>query len=942
MRFSLRTLVTFGAVAMALGNVGRIPMGALGGRTAPFVVADVATALVWFALAAVVLGGRVRVTLDEISLPVVAFVAVATISTVLGIDRYGMDFKDAVGTLAFLVRWVMYFGWYLLVVWCLTPDEARSAWRYIETALIVFAAFGILQSAFLPGFAQLVHNEPGLPVWDEQGHRLVSTLLDPNFAGLLIVIPLLFRLARIAEGIEERGSSWILTLLVAALVLTVSRSSALALVVGLAVIAVLRGVRSKLSYTVLVGAAFVVPALVLMRGYLASMNRLYIDTSALERIIPWTRSLALFLEHPVLGIGFNAARQAQMAHGWVPVGIADVSLDAGLLFVATMTGAIGLLFYLVMLWRVLRVSRRVCGDPDIPSADRAHGTATAACTVAMLVHSFFANSLLLPFVMQIFWVMWGTLMHIASDRRVRRGAIAALATVPLLVALGGCEPCAGTTVCGTVSRVDLAGQIVDAKSGVPVQGAIVRVTLSDGFNLSATTDANGDWEAARDDSGSVSLTATAVVTAPGHAGYTVPSFAVTPVLRTGDATLLGAWLSYPYVHYQAGLTHGGKALVSASVKFKPTSGVAVTGTFTGITNGVGVFALDLGGEQLGNVVGDLTVTDSSLGQPSVLSGYVIPLDYRYQIATPQAVFSVGGLLTYGGEVFFRGNGQPVKGVVVKWVRTGGIQTTPTTYSVASDSTGFFLLPIQSQGTGVVTGSLTLTPPGGPATTYPNIQMSTYDSTADRSLGVFGYGQQWAWAIAIWRNDSLKPAVGVPVTFRRTGGIAIQPDSIQATTAADGTIRIRANVTDTGFVDGEITVYPDSGPPRLISGLHLGTYAADAVPFAGVFSYGPSLHYAGKLVNSDTVPVVGATVTWTRDYGLNATPATLTVKTDSTGYFDLWLYPPDNAEGTVAGHLTVSPPAPYPANTQYVIDFVSLTTFLSAQRQFSYQFVIPKP
>lgn len=939
-KLSARSLVALGAVGLALANVGRIPMGALGGRTAPFVVDDLVTLLVCGVLAALVLGRRVRVTLDDISLPAALFVVVAAVSTVLAIGRYGMDFKDAAGTVAFLARWVMYFGWYLLVVWCLTPDEARGAWRYIETAILVMAVFGIVQSAFLPGFAQIIHQGGDLPVWDEQGHRLVSTLLDPNFAGLLIAIALIFRLARVAEGMREPGNGWILTLLAAALVLTVSRSSALALAVGLLVIVVLRGVRFRLGYIFLVGASLLIPTFLAMAGYAARLNKLRVDTSAVERIIPWSRAWVLFREHPVLGIGFNATKQAQIVHHWILVGSADVSLDAGLLFVATMTGVVGLLFYLGMLWQVMRVSRQVYRNPELAPADRAFGVATLASTFAVIVHSFFVNSLLVPFAMQILWVMWGTLMHVASNRRVRAGAAAA--ALPLMIILGGCEPCAGTSVCATSSRLDVMGQIVDAKTGVPVSGATVSLALSDGSTLGATTDGNGAWEVTKAATSMTPLTVTATVTAPGHSGYTVPSFSVTPVQRKGDATVLGAWLSYPYARYQATLMRNGKPLTKATVKFRRVAGLNATGTFTGTTNGAGAFALDVTADQLGTVIGDLIVTQSSLPQPDVITGWTIPLDYRYRIAAPQAVYSLGGLLTYGGQVFYRGTGQHVQGVGVKWVRTGGIPVTPASYTTTSDSTGFFLLPLQPQGSGAVTSTLTFTPPNGPAITYTNLPMSTYDSTSYRYLGNFGYGQQWAWAIEIWRNDSLVPARGVPVTFVRTGGIAMTPDSIQDTTGTDGRVRIRASVTDTGFVDGEILVHSDTGPVRTITGLHLKTYPADTVDFAGVFTYGPSLHYAGQIENADSIPVKGATVTWTRDYGLDATPATLTSTTDSTGYFDLWLYPPDNAEGTVVGHLTVRPPAPYPANSQYTINYVSLKTFLSANRRFSWVFIIPNP
>ena len=924
---------------MALANVGRIPMGALGGRTAPFVVADLVTLLLWFALAAVVLGGRVRATLDEISLPAAAFVLVAAVSTALALARYGMNFNDAMGTLAFLARWVVYFGWYLFVVWCLTPDEARSAWRYVETAILAIAAFGVVQAAFLPGFAQLVHSGGDLPVWDVQGRRLVSTLLDPNFAGLLIAIALLFRLARVAEGIREPRSAWLLTLLTAALVLTVSRSSALALAVGLAAIVAARGLRSRLGYTFLVGASLLVPTFWLMAGYAARLNKLRVDTSALERFIPWLRALRLIIDHPVLGVGFNAMKPAEMAHGWVLLGSAGVSLDGGLLFVAAMTGLLGLACYVWMLWRVVRLARRVYNDPDLEPADRAHGVATAASTLAVVVHSFFVNSLLLPFVMQILWIMWGTLMRIAGNRRLRVGAAV---VVPLLIFVAGCEPCAGTNVCAPAAKVDLIGQIVDAATGAPAAGVQVSVSLSNGDQATATTGGDGSWEVATDVRGSDSLSATITVAAPGHAGYTVPPFQVALSTRRGDATLLGAWFDVPHARHMATLLHDGVPLAGAEVNFAPTGGVAVTGTFSGSTNSDGTFTLDLTGDQLGNAVGNLTVSQGSLDHPAVFGGYTIPLDYHYRVAAPQATYNVGSILVYGAQAFNRGTGQHVQGVAVNWTRTGGIATTPAVINTTTDATGFFLLDMTPAADGETIGTLTFTPPNGSATSYPNLHLATYDSTSYRYLGNFGYGQRWAWAIELWRNDSLKQARGVPVTFRRTGGIAIDPDSLQLVTGSDGRIEVRAAVTDTGYVDGEITVHPATGPARLITGIHLHTFAGDSLGFAGVFSFGPSLRYAAQIQRADGTPVAGATVTWTLDSGLDATPVTLTSTTDNTGYFNVMLYPPDNFDGTAVGHFTVNPPAPYPPGSAYTIPNVHLPTFQSPDLRFAGFFQIPNP
>jgi len=416
-RLSARTVAALGAVGLLLGNIGRIPAIALGGRTTPLVFADVVVVSMWLMLVVAITSGHARIVVDDVMAAVLAFVASASVSTVLAFSRYNMGFADGAGVVAFLVRWIAYFGWYPFVMWCLTPDESRDAWRYIERVLLLFAVFGVFQSAFLPGFAQMIHDGGDMPTWDVQGRRLVSTLLDPNFAGILVVIALLFRLARVAEGLKE--NAWGLVTLATAVILTLSRSAVLALVLGIVVLAAIRGLRTRLFRVLVLGVLLLIPFLSLLLTFAASFNKLGYDNSAAQRLVPWVRAARLLMEHPWFGVGFNAIKQAQESHNWRMVGGADVSFDGGLIFVAAMTGIVGLWLYVRMLIRVSRGARRVWKDRRVDPIDQAHATATVAATAAIVAHSFFVNSLLLPYVMQIMWVMWGRLAHIRSARRAR-------------------------------------------------------------------------------------------------------------------------------------------------------------------------------------------------------------------------------------------------------------------------------------------------------------------------------------------------------------------------------------------------------------------------------------------------------------------------------------------------------------------------------------------
>src|SRR6185369_5333946 len=146
-----------------------------------------------------------------------------------------------------------------------------------------------------------------------QGHRLVSTWLDPVFAGALIMIGLLIQMGRIAMG--ARVAAWKPAVLTVALLLTASRAALLGLIAGMALILVVRGLSKRmLRVTVALGALLLVgiPAALAFTGML---NKLRIDGSALIRVVQWLRAIRVLADHFVIGIGFNTWGFVQERYG---------------------------------------------------------------------------------------------------------------------------------------------------------------------------------------------------------------------------------------------------------------------------------------------------------------------------------------------------------------------------------------------------------------------------------------------------------------------------------------------------------------------------------------------------------------------------------------------------------------------------------------------------
>ena len=416
-RWQLRVsrVLLFALALFALGNLGRIPLLDLGGRQAPLLINDLCVTAV--VLAGILAMGNTRSwKLNDVALAALAFAAVGAISAVSMMPKYGLSWFEVIASLAYLARWIVYFGMYVVVINCLRPSDVEGTWTTIERVFLAMCAFGLIQAAFLPNFAFMVFPESAPREWDIQGHRLVSTLLDPNIMAGLIDVVLLVVLARMAFGV--RVPLWKPLLLFAALLATLSRGGLLSFLVGALVILVVRGLTRRM----IKGAAIALVGLAVASPWLAAIAQQYArftlsDDSALARLVAWQRLLALLAENPWFGIGFNTYGFVQDHRGFERLGAHTYSAEGGLLFIAVMTGLVGLVIYLLMLAFVLQRCRRGWLDRRCTREERGLCLGGGAATVAVLVDTMFVNTLLAPFMMELLWVLWGLTFVVAGAVR---------------------------------------------------------------------------------------------------------------------------------------------------------------------------------------------------------------------------------------------------------------------------------------------------------------------------------------------------------------------------------------------------------------------------------------------------------------------------------------------------------------------------------------------
>ncbi len=252
-------------------------------------------------------------------------------------------------SILYLLRWVVYMLFFYYI-YSLSIRDTKITRIFMVLSGGVITFLGFLQYFYYPDLKNLYYLG-----WDDHLYRLFSTFLDPNFAGAFFVLFSFYLLLFIK--LNERKFSFlnILTFFlyimsIVAIYLTYSRTAFVMLFVGTLIFLSLHR-----QFKVLFFSIFVLVALFfIFAGELEGLNPLRI-ASVNARIESSLNAFSIFLYHPVVGVGFNAYRFAQIHFGFrggesAFMSHADASTDNSYLFILATTGIAGLACF-IFLWR---------------------------------------------------------------------------------------------------------------------------------------------------------------------------------------------------------------------------------------------------------------------------------------------------------------------------------------------------------------------------------------------------------------------------------------------------------------------------------------------------------------------------------------------------------------------------------------------------------------
>lgn len=298
----------------------------------------------------------------------------------------------------YVFRWLLYAALY----WA-SAERGMYPSRLWHVTLIVsgvgIAFTGIVQYFLYPDLRNLYYLG-----WDPHFQRLFGTLLDPNFTGIILVGTLLLLLHRITEDKLRFFTGVGLLVVISALGLTYSRSSFVALVVGLVVWGVVSGRRR-----VMAGVAIAMAAFIFLLPHSGEGRNLFRTVSSYARVGSSERAVSLIREKPLVGHGvtvlpIDASIPSRTGSG----------VDTSMLYVGVLTGLIGLAVYVNLIVRMYRLGWQALTKDQ---KNRPVVAVYVGTLSAILVHSIFVNSLFYPWVMVWMWISTGSLEQVVKSEK---------------------------------------------------------------------------------------------------------------------------------------------------------------------------------------------------------------------------------------------------------------------------------------------------------------------------------------------------------------------------------------------------------------------------------------------------------------------------------------------------------------------------------------------
>lgn len=385
-------------LSVLLGELGRLPFG---GSSASITLTDglLSLTLVFFSIW--IVSTKQKILIPTFFKWLTYFWGVAILSLIWSLTQ--LPITEVLKGGLYLLRFVLYSST-VLIVFNLIQQKIIDKDSLIKLLVAIgttLSLLGFVQVLIYPNF-----EDPPFYLtdfgFDPHRGRLTSTFLDPNFFGVFLVINLGLAVYLLIKYPCKRV--WVaLTVLLAGLILTMSRSAYLALFIFFFLFAFL-GRKFLLSRWSILAVVLTFTILLLVPQFQARLKgAVLIDESAGLRFESWWKGSEIAKVNPIIGVGFNNIRSTQQQLNLVQTysvegGHSGAGVDSSLLFVLATTGVAGLIIYLVFWVKTLINFRKQNSILSVTAV---------TIFISIIISSQFINLLFFPPIMLYYFSILG-------------------------------------------------------------------------------------------------------------------------------------------------------------------------------------------------------------------------------------------------------------------------------------------------------------------------------------------------------------------------------------------------------------------------------------------------------------------------------------------------------------------------------------------------------
>lgn len=320
-----------------------------------------------------------------------------------------LKIEEFLSSLLYSLRFILYALIFIIIKNTSRAFSNKMIYLLIGTGgTILF--LGFIQYFFYSNLRNLYYLG-----WDDHLYRLFSTFLDPNFAASFFVlfIILLFGIFSYFLNNKKRIRTILTAILILltfiSIYLTFSRSGLIMFFSSIFVFLIL--VKKLKWIFVFIFVYLIFSALSSKSFNVENINPFRIASSE-ARLNSVKDAIQIIVKNPILGVGFNSYKYAQIRYGLrrqenALLSHADAGTDNSFLFVLATTGIIGFLAYIYFLYRIFKGAYSKYKSSVKKSLSYYLSITVIASLVGIIANAMFINSLFYSFNMLWIWIILG-------------------------------------------------------------------------------------------------------------------------------------------------------------------------------------------------------------------------------------------------------------------------------------------------------------------------------------------------------------------------------------------------------------------------------------------------------------------------------------------------------------------------------------------------------